>query len=269
MDKIIIKDLEVYAHVGVFQEEKKLGQKFLISLEIETDFKNCLREDDLTKTINYGELCNLVYEEFKSYRFNLLEKASDEICKVILLKYEGVKSVEVKIKKPWAPIGLSLDFAGVITKRKKNIAYIALGSNMGDKEGNLNLALLKLNGDDTKVLSVSSFIVTEPVGYLDQDDFLNGACKVETILNPYELLNKLLDIEKELKRERIIRFGPRTIDLDILLFNDYIISEDELIIPHPRMGERLFVLLPLCEIAPYEVHPIFKKRILDLKFELT
>ncbi len=265
MDKIIIKDLEVHGNVGVYEEEKKLGQKFLISMEIETNFQSCIKDDKIHETINYGEVSNLVYEEFKSHKYNLLEKSADEICKIVLSKYEGAKSIIVEIKKPWAPIKLPLDYAAVSTYRKKNKAYIALGSNMGDKENNLNIALKKIEDEFTKVKKVSSFIVTKPVGYLDQDDFLNGACILETIYEPHELLKKLLSVELELKRERKIKWGPRTIDLDILLFNDYIITEDDLIIPHPRLNERLFVLDPLCEIAPFEIHPIKKLRIEELR----
>ena len=268
MDKIIIKDLEVHGNVGVFEEEKRLGQKFLISMEICTNFIDCIKDDKIHETINYGEISNLVYDEFKSYRYNLLEKAADEICKLILTKYTRVKSVKVEIKKPWAPIKLPLAYASVQTSRKVNIAYIALGSNLGDKENNLKIAIEKLKDHHTKIIQVSNFIVTKPVGYTEQDDFLNGVCKIETILEPLELLEKLMSIEMELKRERIIKWGPRTIDLDILLFNDYVINSEKLTIPHPRMEERLFVLEPLYEIAPHEIHPVLKESIFKLKEKL-
>jgi len=268
MDKIIIKDLEVHGNVGVFEEEKKLGQKFLISMEICTNFTDCIKEDKIYETINYGEISSLVYNEFKSYRYNLLEKAADEICKFILAKYSRVKSVKVEIKKPWAPIKLPLAYASVETSRMVSTAYIALGSNLGDKENNLKLAIEKLEDNYTKIKAVSKFIVTAPVGYTEQDDFLNGVCKVETILEPLELLEKLMIIEIELKRERMIKWGPRTIDLDILLFNDYVINSEKLVIPHPRMEERLFVLEPLCEIAPYEIHPVLRERIFQIKEKL-
>ena len=269
MDKIMIKDLEVYGNVGVYEEEKKLGQKFLISVEIDTSFKDCIKDDSIRETINYGEVSNFVYEKFKSNKYNLLEKSADELCKLILIKYERAKSVKVEIKKPWAPIGLSLDYASISTFRRKNKAYIALGSNMGDKENNLNLALKKIEDDCTIIKKVSSFITTKPVGYLNQDDFLNGVCKVETILEPHELLEKLLSIELELKRERLIKWGPRTMDLDLIMFNDYIINDEDLVVPHPRMEERLFVLDPLCEIAPYEVHPVLNMRIVEIKNRLS
>lgn len=146
------------------------------------------------------------------------------------------------------------------------IAYIGLGSNMGDKTANLKRAiddLEKVPGN--KVLAVSSFYKTEPVGNVDQDWFINAAAKVETVLTPRELLGILLKIEKELGRVRDAKWGPRVIDLDILMYDDLVIKEEGLVIPHPYLHERGFALVPLAEIAPdVVVHPIFKKSVKEL-----
>lgn len=132
-----------------------------------------------------------------------------------------------------------------------NIAYISLGTNMGDREANIHNAIQELK--DHKLITIeeiSSIYETDPVGYLDQDPFLNLVVKISTNLNPIELLEVTQMIEKNLGRIRDIRWGPRTIDLDILLYNQENIEAEHLRIPHPRMFERSFVLIPLKEINP-------------------
>lgn len=141
-----------------------------------------------------------------------------------------------------------------------SIAYIGLGSNMGDKTANLKKAIEELGKvPGNKVLAVSSFYETEPVGNIEQDWFINAAAKLETGLTPRELLDILLKIEKELGRVRDARWGPRVIDLDILLYDDLVMDEEGLVIPHPYLHERRFVLVPLAEIAPRLIHPLLKK----------
>lgn len=145
--------------------------------------------------------------------------------------------------------------------------YLGLGSNIGDSQSHLETAIQKLTtwGD---IRAVSSFYETEPVGVTDQAWFLNCVLLFETELSPEELLVKAKEIEKELGRTASIRNGPRIIDIDILLYDDRIIEADDLTVPHPRIHERRFVLLPLSEISPNLVHPIFKRTIAELLQEL-
>ena len=143
----------------------------------------------------------------------------------------------------------------------KRLAAIALGSNLesrfGDREANLREAVRRI-GALGEVRAVSSFYDTEPVGYLEQPRFLNGALLLETDLDPRTLMRELLAVERAMGRERLgaIAKGPRVIDLDLLLFGDWVLWAEELILPHPRMEEREFVLEPLVEIAPEWVHPV-------------
>lgn len=140
------------------------------------------------------------------------------------------------------------------------IAYIGLGSNMGDKKTNCRRALELLEAG-CRVLKVSSFYRTEPVGYKDQDEFINAVAEVETERPPRELLRLCNEIEDALGRSREVRWGPRTIDLDILLYGDSIVHEHgpDLTIPHPLLAERRFFLEPLAEIAPRARHPLLGK----------
>jgi 2-amino-4-hydroxy-6-hydroxymethyldihydropteridine diphosphokinase len=129
-------------------------------------------------------------------------------------------------------------------------AYIGLGSNLGDREATLQRAL-RLLGERVEVVAVSSFRETEPWGYVDQPPFLNAAAAVETELSPRGLLDALLEVESALGRTRDgHRYGPRTIDLDLLLYEDDVVSEPGLTVPHPRLHERRFALEPLAELEP-------------------
>ncbi|MBY6038499.1 2-amino-4-hydroxy-6-hydroxymethyldihydropteridine diphosphokinase [Fictibacillus nanhaiensis] len=139
---------------------------------------------------------------------------------------------------------------------QNHTAYLSLGSNMGDREQFLKKAVVELNRDpEITIEEISSIYETDPVGYTDQPLFLNLAIKLKTSLPPQSLLSKMQEVETKLNRKRVRKWGPRTIDLDILLYNSVSIQTEVLNIPHPRMLERAFVLIPLSEIAPDDVYP--------------
>jgi 2-amino-4-hydroxy-6-hydroxymethyldihydropteridine diphosphokinase len=142
-------------------------------------------------------------------------------------------------------------------------AYLSLGSNIGDREAHLRDAQTRLIVAG-QVLKVSSFYETEPVEFTEQPWFLNCAVELETTETPQRLMARILQIEKEMGRDRVQKKGPRLIDIDILLFDNEIIRSEQLTIPHPAMHQRRFVLEPLAEIAPAVVHPVFNKAIREL-----
>ncbi|HEY3308811.1 MAG TPA: 2-amino-4-hydroxy-6-hydroxymethyldihydropteridine diphosphokinase [Desulfuromonadaceae bacterium] len=147
-------------------------------------------------------------------------------------------------------------------------AFIALGSNLGDRELNLLLAIAELGKlPGSKVTALSSFYETSPVGVTDQPFFLNAVLRLATELDPPDLLSQLQRIEKVVfGRTRTIRWEARKMDLDLLLYNNQVVTSPELVLPHPRLAERRFVLQPLCEIAPQLIHPVLMrsmKKLLD------
>ena len=137
--------------------------------------------------------------------------------------------------------------------------YIALGSNLGDKENNMKEALQRLAQKGVTVCKVSGFMATRPYGVTDQPDFLNAVAEVKTDNSPTELLRVLLQVEQEMGRRRIRHWGERNIDLDLLLYDSQIIDLPDLKVPHPDMQNRDFVLRPLAQIAPDAVHPVLRK----------
>jgi 2-amino-4-hydroxy-6-hydroxymethyldihydropteridine diphosphokinase len=145
-------------------------------------------------------------------------------------------------------------------------AYIAFGSNLGDREAHIRAALAKIGRTPgVRVSAISSFLENPAVGMGENAPaFLNGVIAVETTMEPRALLDRLLHIERDLGRERSDKWSPRTIDLDLLLHGDRVIDEEGLTIPHPRMHERRFVLAPLAEIAPDALHPILRRSMRDL-----
>ena len=148
-----------------------------------------------------------------------------------------------------------------------NKVFIGIGSNLGDKERNIKTAISLLK-EKCKILKLSPLYETEPVGFKDQDWFLNCVVEIGTELDPGELLEFMQNIEKKLKKIKTIENGPRTIDLDILFYNDAVINEKNLVIPHPGLHQRLFVLVPLNDIAPELIHPVLKKTIRNVLREL-
>ena len=270
MDCIAIKRLELYAKHGVFPEEKVLGQKFYISVELFTNLRNAGKKDCLTESIDYSQVCVKLKQVAESSSFNLIETLAEETAAMLLKDYEKLTKVIVEVEKPNAPIPLSFESVSVRIQRQRHRAFIALGSNVGDREAHLQFGIEKLNeAKGCKVVKVSSFINTKPYGNVEQDDFLNGALELETLLSPSELLCLLKGIEDKRERVRDKRWGPRTLDLDIIFFDDLIFSDEKLRVPHIDAHRRDFVLSPIAEIAPNYFHPILHKTVSELLEELS
>ena len=257
MDQIIIENLRVFAHHGVYREENEKGQNFYINAVLETNTRKAGTSDDLNLSTNYGEVCTFINNFLQEHTYKLIETVAEKTAEELLMRFPLVRQVTLEIRKPEAPIPLPFGSVSVKITRGWHKAYLSCGSNMGDRKAHLDGAVEALRNDDKcRVVCVSDWIETAPYGGVEQDNFLNGAIGMETLYTPMMLLEKLHEIEHAHKREREIHWGPRTLDLDILLYDDCVLYTDDLIIPHIDMQNRYFVLKPLAQIAPYERHPL-------------
>ncbi len=268
MIEISVIDQKIYAFHGVYEEEKKSGQEFLVSVKTLCDYDPSLIKDSIDETLSYADLAEFVEKVATSKVYDLIETLASDLAESILNKFEIVKKVEVEVKKPNAPMSQSLAYPSVKLEKAWHEVFVAIGTNLGDKEENIARAIAKLE-DFSKVEEVATYMHTKPWGVSDQPDFLNTVVKVKTLLEPFALLKALKLIEKNLGRVKTRHWGERIIDLDIIFYDDLVLQEKELAIPHPYMEERGFVLEPLIEIAPYKLHPILKKRVFRLLDELN
>lgn len=265
MEQILVQGLQVFGYHGVYEQEKEEGQTFLVNCVMDTSFASAIHSDDVGETVDYGTVCLFIKKYFEEKAYDLLEKVADELATSIMYAFPGIKKIQIQITKPNAPIPMEFESVGVRVEKKWHKVALAIGSNMGDKEKYLTDALETLIANpDIRNVIVSDYIETEPYGYVDQDKFLNGAVTLETLLSAEDLLIFLHEIEAKAERKREIHWGPRTLDLDILLYDDVCMHTKELTIPHIDMCNRMFVLEPLMQIAPGLVHPVRRRTIYDL-----
>ncbi len=262
LDKIHIRNLEVFGRHGLFPEENRLGQKFVINAVLYVSTRDAGLNDDLTKSIHYGEVSHFMTNYMTEHTFGLIEAAAEQMARAVLLQFPSLQRITLEISKPWAPIGLPLQAVSVEITRGWHRVYLAAGSNLGDREAYIRQGIRMLDDrEDCVIEQVSELNETKPYGVEDQPDFLNGMIKMQTLLFPRELLEVLHQAEQEAGRERKMHWGPRTLDLDIIFYDDCIIDEEMLKIPHPDMANREFVLKPLAELAPYLRHPLTGKTV--------
>lgn len=269
MDKVFVEKLLIFANHGVYDFEKERGQMFEITVEVTTDFSKASNSDNVDDVLSYGSISRVVNTTFRSQTCDLLETIGEHVITALFVEFPQIKEVILTIKKPKAPVKLHFESMGITISRKRSRVYIGLGSNIGDSNSYFDQAISLLKEDNRiNVLRESSRIITKPFGDVIQDDFLNSAIEISTFLKPQQLLSILQEIELKLQRVRTIKWGPRTIDLDILYFENEKIYEDNLIVPHYQIQEREFVLKSLVELAPYFIHPVLNKTNMQLLKEL-
>ncbi len=254
MHHIVMRNMKFYGYHGCLDFEKENGQWFVITVDIGCSYLPGAVTDYLEGTVNYADAFERIKSIVTEYKFNLIEKLAYEIGKCVLLNYSLASLVSVTVHKPEAPVEGEFECMETTISLKRHEAVIGFGSNMGDREEIIRTALDMLNSrEDISIKRLSSLYETEPVGFADQSDFLNGVAIVETILEPLDFLHVLQKTELDLHRVRTIKNGPRTIDLDVLTFDDLKSNDEELILPHPRMHERAFVLVPMKELGLYKL----------------
>ncbi len=279
MDIIHIKNLEVFANHGVFEEENRLGQKFVVNADLYTDFTDAVGHriytdslghaeytpENLDASIDYGVAAAKITAFLMNDTYELIETAASRLAEYLLLDISNLNRVHIELKKPWAPVKLPLETVSVELTRGWHRVYLSLGSNIGEREEYLQNALNALRSHKCIRLGrISPIYETEPYGGVEQQNFLNCCVSIDTILEPEELLDYLHLVEKGNNRTREIHWGPRTLDMDILLYDDVIMHTETLSIPHIDMHNRLFVLQPLCDIAPFAYHPVKQATVQEL-----
>jgi len=264
-----VVDLEVYAYHGVFEEEKKTGQKFLVSFQVFLDLTSSSQEDELSLSVSYADLCESVIKSLTDATYDLIETAAEHIVKDLLLTNNKIRKVKVTLKKPEAPMGRKLKYPLVQIERSWHTVYIGMGSNLGDSRETIKQAGQIISKDlGIRLKRLSTLIETEPWGKKEQPNFINTVCEIETWWTPEQLMHFLLEVEEQFGRKRKEQWGPRTLDLDILLYDQLMSENPYVILPHPWLHKRLFILDALCELNPYLIHPLLGKRMMTLKEDL-
>ena len=259
MDNIIIKGLKIFAYHGVNPEEKRDGQYFILDIILSVDISTPCLNDNVADTVNYSSVTKAVTRAFTERSYDLIERAAQCVCDEIFEQFSAVKEIEITLKKPSAPVKADFDYMAVKLHRTRQeqpaakTAILSLGSNLGNREENLKNAIKALDLlPDTSVVQVSSFYRTPPFGVgKGHNEYINCCVKICTYLSPKALLGGLLGIEAasgRIRQENDVL--PRTLDIDLLLYEGFSCNDSELCVPHPRMSERAFVLVPLCDLYP-------------------
>ncbi len=272
MDEIRIEELRVYAYHGVFPEENTKGQNFYVNVVLYTDTRKAGMEDDLAFSTDYGKVIDFICDYMPKITYKLIETVAERLAEAILLAFPLIHDIDLEIRKPEAPIKQPFSSLSVKISRGWRSVCIATGANLGDREKQIRQAVRQIIAHkQIRNVKASDLYRSVPYGGVKQPEFVNGALVLETLLRPGELLLFLQELEKQAGRREKgneERWGPRVLDLDILLYDDVIIDSEELILPHPDMHNRDFVLRPLAQLSPGRRHPLLRKTVQQLLAEL-
>jgi 2-amino-4-hydroxy-6-hydroxymethyldihydropteridine diphosphokinase/dihydroneopterin aldolase len=241
----VLRGLRARGNHGVYAEERAAGQTFLVDLVLHVDTRVAARSDDVADTVHYGELAAEVVAVVVGEPVNLIETLAARIAE-LCLRRPLIETVEVTVHKPEAPVGVPFEDIAVMIERsrmKVRRAVLSLGSNLGDRLAMLQGGVQALS-EAGQIVAVSPVYETDPVGGPEQADFFNAVVVVETDLDAHTLLEIAQAAEVRAARVRNQRWGPRTLDVDIIALGDEVVDDADLAVPHPRAGERAFVLVP-------------------------
>lgn len=250
-DRITLTGVKVHGKHGVLPEEKTHGHTFSVDARLWVDTSAAGRSDDLKYTVNYAQIAAEIESVVAAPSVDLIETLAEGICGRIFATQVLVRRVEVSVNKPTAPIAQEFSNVqvSVVRTAPAQRSILALGSNMGDSRSILSMAREGIGQiPGTRVLATSEIYETDPVGGVEQDPFLNAAVLVETVLSPWDLHRHTSALEQQAHRVRDVRWGPRTLDIDVITWGDFCLDDPALTLPHPRAHERGFVLAPLSDL---------------------
>lgn len=271
MDRIRINKLGLEARQGEAVNGQIPLRKFRLSADLYPASGTCRKNDDPTAAVRYKNVCDYMESFMKSFSFRCLETAAGRLSEGILTEFPEICKAELEIENTWQ-FGLdNVESVSAFAEREWHTVYIGIGSNVGNRDGHIKNAIARLKmRTDCRVDQESMIIECRPYGNVIQDDFLNGCILLRTWMTPEELLSCLRILEDDEGGSRAdVQYGPRALDLDILLYDDLVYESDDLIIPHIDMENRRFELEPLADIAPNRRHPIFGMTMLQMLEELT
>ena len=267
-DSILLTGVSAIGYHGVFDFEKREGQEFSVDLKLTVNHDWASSTDDVRWTVNYATVAQIAHKAIVGPPVDLIETLADQITREVI-NLAGVLEVEVTVHKPHAPIAVSFGNVSVTRTRSANLSQsirvaLGIGSNMGNRQAHLQSVLDALNAaSEVNVIDVSPVYETAPVGGPDQQDFLNAVVIINTALSPQEVLDLAHDCEIRAGRVREVHWGPRTLDVDVLAYGALQSEEVDLTLPHPRIAERGFVLIPWADVDPDFV-PLVGKTVADL-----
>jgi dihydroneopterin aldolase/2-amino-4-hydroxy-6-hydroxymethyldihydropteridine diphosphokinase len=250
VDRIEIRGLRVRGRHGVLDTERRDGQDFLIDAALGVDIRPAAAADDLSRTVDYGKLSERLAAIVAGEPVRLIETLAERLAQACLAE-PAVHDVQITVHKPDAPIGIPFGDVLVTISRARRRAVLALGSNLGDRLATLQQAVDELAATPgLGILAVSPVYQTAPVGGPEQPDYLNAVVLAETSRPAGDLLRRTQEIEAAAQRTREVRWGPRTLDIDVIVYGDETSGDPALTLPHPRAHERSFVLAPWHDADP-------------------
>ncbi len=269
IDRIELRGLRLVTIIGVLDHERQSPQPIEIDLVLHADLTDACSSDELDDTVDYGAVTELVEKVAAQHHDLLLERLAGRIAEAVL-EQPRVEDVEVSVRKLRPPLPSDIATSGVHIRRSRagsvaldaghHRAILALGSNLGDRASYLRFAVRHAGF----LVAQSQVYETAPVGGPEgQDAYLNMVIAVDTPLDPFSLLRRCQRIEANAGRERKVHWGPRTLDVDILFYDDVRIESPGLVVPHPRINERRFVLAPLSEVAADRAPDGWEQRVAD------
>jgi dihydroneopterin aldolase/2-amino-4-hydroxy-6-hydroxymethyldihydropteridine diphosphokinase len=254
LDRISIVGLRVHGNHGVFTHERATGQDFVVDAVLWLDAAPAAAADDLHLTADYGAIADRLAEIVAGPPVQLIETLAERLASACLAD-SVVREAEVTVHKPYAPVQQQFADIAVTVRRSRRPVVLSLGSNIGDRLANLQLGVDILAAGGLGHLAVSSVYETAPVGGPAQDNYLNAVLLADAALPARDVLRLAAAAEKAAGRVRSVRFGPRTLDVDVIAYGHDRSDDAELTLPHPRAHERAFVLAPWLELDAAAVVP--------------
>ncbi len=251
LDRISITGLRVRGRHGVYEAERQQGQDFIVDAVLWLDTAPAAADDDLAKTADYGVIARRLARIVGGEPVALIETLADRLA-AACLEENSVREAEITVHKPQAPVDQEVADIAVTVRRAAPArpVVLSLGSNLGDRAANLQHAVTALCGNGLVCRRVSAVYQTEPVGGPEQDDYLNAVLLADSTLTGKQVLALCMAAETASGRVRTVRWGPRTLDVDIISYGNEVSADPDLTLPHPRAYERAFVLVPWLELDP-------------------